>query len=165
MDSFNERLRALRKGLGLNQDEFAAIGGVMRKAQMNYERGERAPDSEYLQALSDYGVDVLFLFTGIRAPQTAAALSDAEAALVASYRKASDQGKSFIQQAAGMALPAPKTKKERPQGVVKQVASGPGSSIQVGGSIQGSKVFNGDTNGDSAAAGRKRATRASGAGR
>lgn len=48
---------------------------------------------------------------------------------------------------------------------VKQQAKGPGSSIQVGGSISGSTVFNGEMDGDSAAADGKRATRAGGPGR
>jgi len=83
MEDFKARLKAERKRLGLNQEKFAQLGGVTRDTQLNYESGARKPDSEYLQRISDAGIDVLFLFTGT--PSTAT-LSDDEAELLNGYR-------------------------------------------------------------------------------
>lgn len=66
MNSFSERLKEERSRLGLSQTEFAQIGGVQRRAQVNYEAGERAPDSVYLEKISALGVDVGYLVTGNR---------------------------------------------------------------------------------------------------
>jgi transcriptional regulator with XRE-family HTH domain len=68
MSVFHERLKEERKRLGLNQTEFAVLGGVTVDSQGNYERGSRKPDSAYLEALATHGVDVGYLFTGLRMP-------------------------------------------------------------------------------------------------
>lgn len=60
------RLREERERLGYNQTDFAAIGGVGRKSQFNYEEGERQPDAAYLAAAAAVGVDVLYILTGQR---------------------------------------------------------------------------------------------------
>lgn len=44
------------------------IGGVKKLAQINYEKGKRHPDSEYLAALARAGIDVLYILTGKRCP-------------------------------------------------------------------------------------------------
>ena len=67
MNPIGERLREERVRLGLNQDDFAVIGGVQRRAQGNYERGERAPDADYLARIAERGADVLYIVTGARA--------------------------------------------------------------------------------------------------
>lgn len=67
MNPIGERLREERVRLGLNQDDFAEVGGVQRRAQGNYERGERAPDADYLARIAERGADVLFIVTGKRA--------------------------------------------------------------------------------------------------
>ncbi|GHD59799.1 helix-turn-helix domain-containing protein [Jeongeupia chitinilytica] len=85
MDSFGARLREERKRLGLNQDDFAAIGGVRKNAQSNYEKDERAPDAAYLQLVGAAGVDVLFVVTG---EHNAALLSADERALLSAYKAA-----------------------------------------------------------------------------
>lgn len=166
---FSERLLEERQRLAISQGAFAEAGSVQKRAQIYYEMGERMPDAKYLAGVSSLGVDVLYLLTGQRTVQSAAALAPDEMALLDGYRQASTDGKAFIRQAAGMALPQPKaaakprTKRAAPPADVMQTASGPGSSIQIGGAVTGSTVFNGETDGDSAAAGRKRATRTSGA--
>ncbi|WP_130470963.1 XRE family transcriptional regulator [Candidatus Magnetaquicoccus inordinatus] len=66
METFSERLAGERKRLGMNQTDFAEIGGVGIGSQIRYESGERSPDAKYLMALTDAGVDVSFLFTGVR---------------------------------------------------------------------------------------------------
>lgn len=65
--STGERLREERERLGLNQVAFAAQGGVQKAAQINYEKDERRPDTEYLAGIAAAGVDVLYVVTGVRA--------------------------------------------------------------------------------------------------
>jgi transcriptional regulator with XRE-family HTH domain len=60
------RLREERKRLGLSQTEFAAKAKVHLKSQMNYEKGDRAPDAAYLSAIAAAGADVLYILTGER---------------------------------------------------------------------------------------------------
>ena len=62
---FAERLKEERGKLGLNQEDFGKACGVKKLAQFNYEKGERKPDSEYLQKAHELGVDVSYLLTGI----------------------------------------------------------------------------------------------------
>lgn len=79
------RLREERERLGLSQLAMGDIGGVKKLTQLNYEKGERAPDAFYLYAISKMGVDIQFIVTGIRSSET---LSADEQNLVGSYRAA-----------------------------------------------------------------------------
>lgn len=60
------RLREERARLGLTAERQAGLGGVTRGTQFGYEAGERSPDTDYLRALSQHGVDVLYVITGRR---------------------------------------------------------------------------------------------------
>ncbi len=62
-------MREERERLGFNQTDFAALGGVGRKSQFNYEEGERQPDAAYLAAISAAGADALYILTGQRQGQ------------------------------------------------------------------------------------------------
>lgn len=64
MMTLSERLREEREKKGLNQAAFAAVGGVGRSAQINYEKGERYPDAQYLEAIAKIGCDIQFIITG-----------------------------------------------------------------------------------------------------
>lgn len=63
---FGPRLREEREGKGLNQGEFGAIGAVSRRTQAAYETDTNSPNVEYLAALDEFGVDVIYLLTGVR---------------------------------------------------------------------------------------------------
>jgi len=89
--NINDRLREERERLKLPQDRFAAVGGVQKRAQINYESGERMPDAGYLAAVASIGVDVLYVLTGERSGAAAMGLSAEELALVATYRAASPE--------------------------------------------------------------------------
>jgi transcriptional regulator with XRE-family HTH domain len=67
--SIGDRLREERERLRLNQTDFAALGGVGRKSQFNYEEGERQPDAAYLAAIANAGVDATYVLTGNRQGQ------------------------------------------------------------------------------------------------
>lgn len=71
-----ERLKEERIRLGLNQSQFAAIGGVQKGAQINYEQGKRNPDSDYLAAIAISGVDVQYILTGVRSGNTSTESKD-----------------------------------------------------------------------------------------
>jgi len=64
--SFGSRLREERIRLGLTQEALGKIGGVRKQAQLHYEKDERKPDSDYLAAVAEAGVDILYLVTGER---------------------------------------------------------------------------------------------------
>ncbi len=50
----------------MSQDAFAALAGQSRKSQINYEKGVRSPDLEYLAAIFNAGVDITYILTGHR---------------------------------------------------------------------------------------------------
>jgi len=62
----HKRLQEERRRLEINQDEFAEIGGVKRRAQINYESGDRCPDGHYFSAIAAIGADVQYILTGKR---------------------------------------------------------------------------------------------------
>lgn len=66
MEEFGKRLKEERERLGLSQAKFAELCGVGRTAQFNYERDERHPATDYLDAAEQLGVDVHYVFTGTR---------------------------------------------------------------------------------------------------
>ncbi|WP_102663618.1 helix-turn-helix domain-containing protein [Herbaspirillum sp. BH-1] len=93
MNTIGERLKAERTRLGFNQTEFAAVGGVQRRAQVFYEQDERRPDAGYLLAVSRLGVDIQFVVTGIPSVQ---ALTDDEALLIDGFRKLDLKNKARV---------------------------------------------------------------------
>lgn len=61
-----ERIAIERKRLGKTQADFASMGGVSTNSQINYEKGNRSPDIEYLAAIQSVGADVMFIINGNR---------------------------------------------------------------------------------------------------
>lgn len=66
--TFGERLKEERKRLGMNQTEFALLGGVVKFTQINYEKGDNVPNLDYLAKLGASGVDAYYILTGQRIP-------------------------------------------------------------------------------------------------
>ncbi|QBH95754.1 XRE family transcriptional regulator [Limnobaculum zhutongyuii] len=66
MKTFGERLKSERIRLSLSQEELANAGGVKRGAQINYEKNERTPDSNYMSSIANIGVDIQYVLTGKR---------------------------------------------------------------------------------------------------
>lgn len=56
--TIGQRLREERKRLSLSQTDFAKAVGVHLNTQSRYEKGEREPDTAYLEAIGKAGVDV-----------------------------------------------------------------------------------------------------------
>ena len=99
--NISDRLREERERLGLNQVEFGSIGGVKKLAQINYEKGERHPDSAYLAAIAAAGADVLYILTGQRS-SAQPAHDAAEQVLLDSYRRCSSQARQNLIQTAAL---------------------------------------------------------------
>lgn len=93
MNYFYQRLKEERRRLGLNQENFAALGGVKKDAQVNYENGSRKPDSAYLEAVAAAGVDVLYVLTGEFSSE---ALTKDEKELLTGYRNLDIRGKAGV---------------------------------------------------------------------
>ena len=110
------RMREERERLGMTQEELGQIGGVLKRALIRYEKGERMPDAAFLAAIAAAGADVLYILTGQRAGGAAAApvaeptqqLSRRALAVAQNYEATSEEGKKIIEAAAfAAAKPAP----------------------------------------------------------
>lgn len=60
------RLKEERERLGMTQEAFGQSGGVLKRAVIHYERGERVPDALFLTRVAAAGADVLYILTGQR---------------------------------------------------------------------------------------------------
>ncbi|KAB8057199.1 helix-turn-helix domain-containing protein [Janthinobacterium sp. FT14W] len=105
MRSIGEILKEERQRLGMNQEDFAAVGGLKRRAQTLYEQDERAPDALYLRALAGIGVDVHYILTGERLQS---AITSDERELLDGYRSMDVRGKAgVLGMIGGMRSPTP----------------------------------------------------------
>jgi len=91
--NFGERLAEERRRRGLNQTDFAALGGVTVKTQVLYEKSERVPDANYLAAVAQHGVDVLYVLTGEHVPSL---LSAEESVVLTGYRGLDARGRAGV---------------------------------------------------------------------
>lgn len=96
------RLREERERLGMTQEVFGALGGVLKRALIRYESGERYPDAAFLRGVSAVGVDVLYVLTGQRTPKVPSldALPEDERVLLSGYRLCNAQAKHHLLQSA-----------------------------------------------------------------
>lgn len=126
LSTFSDRLREERKRLGLNQTEMATLAGVQKRAQVNYEAGERFPDAAYLMAIAGAGANVLYILTGEREGAAPEVLTAEERVMLNYFRQASPPVRKAALGALLSAAPA-----TRLGGTHSQHASGDGS-IQIG---------------------------------
>lgn len=119
MSSIGERLKEERDRLGFNQTAFGAIGGVLKQAQLKYEKGERFPGADYLAAVGKVGADVQYIVMGERG---AGSLSTDENVLISHFRAAPLAVKAAMM-AAGAAGSAPAP------GPVQKVKAGVGQQF------------------------------------
>jgi transcriptional regulator with XRE-family HTH domain len=94
--NIGERLREERVRLGFNQSDFAAIAGVAKTSQFNYEKGDRSPDADYLAAVAAEGVDILYVVIGQRLPVVEPTLSADEIEMVEHVRSLDDDDKGAV---------------------------------------------------------------------
>lgn len=134
---FGERLKRERQRLGMNQEDFAAVGGVKKRAQISYEKDERSPDAAYLCALLDIGVDIWYVMTGTI---SVGVLTLEESEIVAGYRSLDTRGKAgVLGMMDGFRLPAIATSATSPAAHV-EIHGKVGNSVV--GNITGRHTFN-----------------------
>jgi transcriptional regulator with XRE-family HTH domain len=108
MNAIGLRLKEERARIGISQTEMAKHGGVLLRAQQNYEKGERSPSAEYLAGIAAIGADVLYIITGIRTPKGNDSLSQDEVRLVKNYNQSGSDDKAAAQQLLSTAAKAKK---------------------------------------------------------
>jgi len=106
--SFGNRLREERSRLGLTQEALGEIGGVRKQAQLHYEKDERKPDSDYLAAVAEAGVDILYVVTGERSKPVPPKYEppSEETELLSDFRICDAQGRAIIRAASKAAARA-----------------------------------------------------------
>ncbi|WP_263264910.1 helix-turn-helix transcriptional regulator [Pseudomonas sp. RIT-PI-S] len=98
--TIGSRLRAERSRLGLSQTDFAALCGVAKNTQLNYEKDERSPDAAYLLAAGQAGVDVHFVIFGSTADGQTGPLDAFEREVLDYLRGLNDYDKETIRRMA-----------------------------------------------------------------
>jgi transcriptional regulator with XRE-family HTH domain len=93
MSTIGANLKQERLRLNLNQEQFADLGGVKKRAQISYEQDERVPTADYLAGVAAAGVDVQFVLTG---KQSGTALNEQELELISGFRTLDERGKAGV---------------------------------------------------------------------
>ena len=105
-----DRLKEERERLGFSQTEFAAVAGASKNSQYNYEKGDRSPDADYLAAIADRGVDILYVVTGERKRQAADSISDDASEFLEVYERINgDDRQVLLRMASAFAIAADST--------------------------------------------------------
>ena len=127
--NFGERLADERRRQGLNQTDFAALGGVTVKTQVLYEKSERVPDANYLAAVARHGVDVLYVLTGEHVPSL---LSAEEGVVLAGYRGLDARGRAGVLALIGGLSAGSTDAQPVKAGKRSQIIVGGSNNVQVG---------------------------------
>jgi len=94
------RLKDERERLGLSQSAFAALGGVSRRAEIDWETGKTPPNGEFLAIVAAHGVDVLYVLTGTRSVPLESTLTKEEEALLDNYRHSAPEDQAVVRRTA-----------------------------------------------------------------
>ena len=95
--ALSKRLTEERQRLGQNQTKFGLLGGVSKRTQINYENGEKAPDTNYLLAVAAAGADIIYILTAESGHGVSGTVMiDDEKALLADFRKCSQEGQQAV---------------------------------------------------------------------
>jgi len=97
------RLKEERDRLGYTQPVLAEYAGVSKRTVVDWEKGVSSPTAVQLAKLSEAGVDVLYVLTGLRTVFAQEALNSQERVLLDNYRHMHPTQKKFIEDAAFMA--------------------------------------------------------------
>lgn len=114
IETLGSRLKIERERLGLSQTSLAEIGETTKKSQIDYEKGNSYPKSNYLELISKVGIDVLFVVTGVKSP------SEYELEIIGKHRaeiKALEDQQAFIDKALETANKFRKWSKESEEGL------------------------------------------------
>ncbi len=107
--TMGDRLKEERLRLGVSQTALAERCGVTKNTQLAYEKGERSPDGAYFAIAVELGIDLLYVVTGERKPESAGAFTAEEADLLRLYRGLSDDDRNgAARMITGLALLPPR---------------------------------------------------------
>lgn len=81
----------------MTQRDLAEKTSIAKNTQLNYEKGARKPDSDYISAIAQAGVDVLYVLTGQRTPRKEEGLDEREKSLLDNYRSLQEGDKAAMQ--------------------------------------------------------------------
>ncbi len=79
------RLAYEREQKGLGVQDFAILCGITKQTQIKYENGGNNPDTKYLAACMNHGVDVIYVLTGRRSVEF---MTDEHQNLIEAYQAA-----------------------------------------------------------------------------
>ena len=107
--NLGERLKTERNRLDLSQAALAAAVGTATRTVIQWEKGVTSPSGDVLALCSGLGIDVLFVLTGQRTPQSAQALSPEDTALLDNYHAATEDDRAVARRV--LSLVAKQTQK------------------------------------------------------
>ncbi|EAN5160555.1 helix-turn-helix transcriptional regulator [Salmonella enterica] len=82
-----DRLRNERERLGLSQTAMSKVCNVAFRTYCDYEAGKSEPKASTLASLAEFGVDILFVLSGVKTPKIDG-ISEDEQEIVKMYREA-----------------------------------------------------------------------------
>lgn len=91
-----ERLKEERLRLHFSQVGFADKAGIRREMLSRYERASAEPGAGALIAMTNVGIDVLYVLTGEHAVTTESHMAPAEKELLAAWRASSPKGRAAL---------------------------------------------------------------------
>ncbi|ECI5108698.1 XRE family transcriptional regulator [Salmonella enterica subsp. diarizonae] len=83
----SDRLRNERERLGLSQTAMSKVCSVAFRTYCDYEAGKSEPKASTLASLAEFGVDILFVLSGVKTPKIDG-ISEDEQEVVKMYRAA-----------------------------------------------------------------------------
>jgi transcriptional regulator with XRE-family HTH domain len=92
------RLREERERLQMSQEQLAAVAGVRKLTQLQYEQDKTSPTAKYLLAVASRGVNLAYVL-GMAVPEPQA-LSSRQKALLDHHANAGTEGQRAIERLA-----------------------------------------------------------------
>lgn len=77
--------------------------GVSRRTVVAWEKGEQSPNGLMLSHAANMGVDVLYVLTGQRIPQSAQSLTAEDTELLADYHAATQEDRAVVRRVLALA--------------------------------------------------------------
>ncbi|KGH31340.1 XRE family transcriptional regulator [Comamonas testosteroni] len=101
------RLRDERLRLELSQLAMAEACAVSRNTQSAWEKGDQTPNGAAFLAMTELGVDVLFVITGAKTNESESTLAPVERELLKAWRNGTPEGRAALEAVAKLAFLSP----------------------------------------------------------
>lgn len=109
--TIEKRLKEERERINLSQSLFGEIAQVVKQTVIQWEKGASAPNAIQLAALSEVGIDVMYIVTGVPSSVNLA-ISPRQQALLDNYEHSDENGKKIIEGTASLAAQSINLKKK-----------------------------------------------------